>query len=476
MDPSSSSLRTYIDSNRSWSPVHRPLVNTSALPNHSTDLGSPHPSSIPTSTHGSPWSANIPLAPAPSSPIFMMNQNSQSSTRSSDHPSSLQSLGPDWANIFASPLNPSMFAALAANGVLGPMAGHSSSIPASSFHQHYQPASTSRQQLPNIDVMVQPSATGQWSESPLSYTHNPPPFHSKPPLPRTDSSSSLHHPKSSKTPVHSPNYVPVHNPMDDPRLLSRQSRSSRISNGSQSQSGSMNSRSPLEYNSPFTAQGERSTSALPPSLWMSPASSRSSNSGALNSLNMPLSAITEPPPSSTRASFAQSPISPTESKSSMFTDIFSDDLFRSAKDSSEATSSFTSPRVSGSPDLSTGPLPENAEELAKEDPLATQVWKMFARTKATLPHAQRVENITWRMMALALKKKKEEEAAAKSPRSDAKDSPTDDDATTPNEKPIKTEPDANDSDERGRRIDKGKAKVRVVGFDGTNQDGNEEPE
>ena len=27
--------------------------------------------------------------------------------------------------------------------------------------------------------------------------------------------------------------------------------------------------------------------------------------------------------------------------------------------------------------------------------------------------------------------------------------------------------------ERGRRIDKGKAKVRVVGFDGTNQDGPE---
>jgi hypothetical protein len=26
---------------------------------------------------------------------------------------------------------------------------------------------------------------------------------------------------------------------------------------------------------------------------------------------------------------------------------------------------------------------------------------MYARTKATLPHAQRMENITWRMMALA---------------------------------------------------------------------------
>ena len=32
------------------------------------------------------------------------------------------------------------------------------------------------------------------------------------------------------------------------------------------------------------------------------------------------------------------------------------------------------------------------------------------------------------------------------------------------------------SDERGRRIDKGKAKVRVVGFDGSNQDTFDEPE
>ena len=28
---------------------------------------------------------------------------------------------------------------------------------------------------------------------------------------------------------------------------------------------------------------------------------------------------------------------------------------------------------------------------------------MYANTKGTLPHAQRMENITWRMMVLALK-------------------------------------------------------------------------
>ncbi|THV05070.1 hypothetical protein K435DRAFT_850274 [Dendrothele bispora CBS 962.96] len=477
MDPSSSSHRTYIDSNKSWSPAHRPSVNTSSLPTQSSDLSSPHPSSIPPSAHASPWSANIPLTPAPSSPIFMMNQNSQSSTRSPDQSNPVQSLGQDWANIFANPLDPSTFATLAANGVLGPMPGHSSSLPASSFHQRYLPTSSSRQ-LPNIDVMVQPSATGQWSESPLSYTHNPSSFHPKPSLARTDSSSSLHHHRSSKTPSLSPNYVPVHNPMDDPRLLNRMPRSSAIPNGGQIQVGHLNTRSPLEYNSPITAQGERSTSALPPSLWMSPASSSSSSSATFNSLNVPLSAITDQPPSSTRASFAQSPVSPTESKSSIFTDIFSDDLFHPPKGTSEATSSFTSPRVSGSPDLSTGPLPNNPEELAKEDPLATQVWKMFARTKATLPHAQRMENITWRMMALALKKKKEEEDAARSPHTDIQDEPSAENAATPSEKPqasgVKIEP--VESDERGRRIDKGKTRVRVVGFDGTNQDGHEEPE
>ncbi|KAG8804525.1 hypothetical protein FRC17_005951, partial [Serendipita sp. 399] len=48
-----------------------------------------------------------------------------------------------------------------------------------------------------------------------------------------------------------------------------------------------------------------------------------------------------------------------------------------------------------------------AQHLSREDPLATQVWKLYARTKATLPHAQRMENLTWRMMAMALRKRRE---------------------------------------------------------------------
>lgn len=49
------------------------------------------------------------------------------------------------------------------------------------------------------------------------------------------------------------------------------------------------------------------------------------------------------------------------------------------------------------------------DEMAKKDPLATQVWKMYAKQKSTLPNGARMENLTWRMMALTLRKKKEQE-------------------------------------------------------------------
>lgn len=38
------------------------------------------------------------------------------------------------------------------------------------------------------------------------------------------------------------------------------------------------------------------------------------------------------------------------------------------------------------------------DELAKEDPLAIQVWRLYAKTKQTLPNQERMENLTWRMM------------------------------------------------------------------------------
>ncbi|KAF7782530.1 transcriptional regulator family: GATA type zinc finger [Agaricus bisporus var. burnettii] len=110
--------------------------------------------------------------------------------------------------------------------------------------------------------------------------------------------------------------------------------------------------------------------------------------------------------------------------------------------------------------------------MAKEDPLATQVWKMYARQKAQLPHAQRMENLTWRMMALALKKKKDEEARLNADLTNELPGTPD---VSPDQPSSNGTPEArNETGERGRRIDKGKARVRVLGFDGTSQDGLEE--
>jgi GATA-binding protein len=101
---------------------------------------------------------------------------------------------------------------------------------------------------------------------------------------------------------------------------------------------------------------------------------------------------------------------------------------------------------------------------------------MYARTKATLPHAQRMENITWRMMALALKKRKEDEEARLVGMGKEKQAMTTAEVKSESSQ-LLTLCDAEPTNsERGRRIDKGKAKVRVVGFDGTDQDGSEEQE
>lgn len=45
-------------------------------------------------------------------------------------------------------------------------------------------------------------------------------------------------------------------------------------------------------------------------------------------------------------------------------------------------------------------------ELGKEDPLATQVWRFFSKTKQSLPNQERMENLTWRMMHASLRKQR----------------------------------------------------------------------
>ncbi|KAI9748978.1 MAG: hypothetical protein M4579_007053 [Chaenotheca gracillima] len=48
---------------------------------------------------------------------------------------------------------------------------------------------------------------------------------------------------------------------------------------------------------------------------------------------------------------------------------------------------------------------ESPDEMSKKDPLATQIWKLYSKTKNQLPNQERMENLTWRMMAMSLRRK-----------------------------------------------------------------------
>ena len=52
----------------------------------------------------------------------------------------------------------------------------------------------------------------------------------------------------------------------------------------------------------------------------------------------------------------------------------------------------------------------NPDEMQKKDPFASQIWKFYTKTKTQLPQQERMENITWRMMAMNLKRKEREQA------------------------------------------------------------------
>lgn len=54
---------------------------------------------------------------------------------------------------------------------------------------------------------------------------------------------------------------------------------------------------------------------------------------------------------------------------------------------------------------------DSPDEMQKKDPLATQIWKLYSKTKKQLPNQERMENLTWRMMAMSLRKRRQEEAA-----------------------------------------------------------------
>lgn len=234
---------------------------------------------------------------------------------------------------------------------------------------------------------------------------------------------------------------------------------------------------PPPLHSPHTTHP---SAALPPSLWMSP------YHAAPNGPYFPPPTTAPSPPSAGTSSTSDvfsamgslGSLESTTTKSSnvlqspsILSDILADDFFR------PRPTGLSPPAVAPSPRSPTPLLPvetptitaNEAEQsadptvLAKQDPLAAQVWRMYTRTKAGLPHAQRMENLTWRMMAMALRKR--EEAVESVP-----------------EKPVASKVESStsqahnqDEEERGRRPDKGKGKApvvlqRVVGFDGADED------
>ncbi|KAK9319660.1 hypothetical protein V1517DRAFT_355011 [Lipomyces orientalis] len=49
------------------------------------------------------------------------------------------------------------------------------------------------------------------------------------------------------------------------------------------------------------------------------------------------------------------------------------------------------------------------EEFCKDGPLETKIWRLYSKAKSTLPNQERMENLTWRMMAMSLRKKERQQ-------------------------------------------------------------------
>ena len=48
---------------------------------------------------------------------------------------------------------------------------------------------------------------------------------------------------------------------------------------------------------------------------------------------------------------------------------------------------------------------DSPEEMQKKDPLGTQIWKLYHKQKGQLPNSERLENLTWRLMSMNLRRK-----------------------------------------------------------------------
>ena len=48
---------------------------------------------------------------------------------------------------------------------------------------------------------------------------------------------------------------------------------------------------------------------------------------------------------------------------------------------------------------------QSPEEMVEKDPLAAAMWRLYRSSATFLPESVRMENMTWRMMAMTLKRK-----------------------------------------------------------------------
>ncbi|TBU33764.1 hypothetical protein BD311DRAFT_711835 [Dichomitus squalens] len=475
-------------------------------------------------------------------PVSPMSHHADMPTQYSSQPPAGNT---EWGNVFSNPLDPSTFHKLAAQGLFAPpSASVPSSLPPRSNHTPHDFGVNTRAQQLNAHDISRSGIPMTWSNVSSPYASPPATSHRASPVHlRSGSGASasyarrkspgagvsqsygpvnLRHPSSSMPLPMSPYDAPVDFSHDRRNSLSQQlgaahvagssGRGSLLAPGLETHLDDLSTtfpshRSSFEFHSQPAHHTQRFAPGIPPSLWMSstnvPSSSSSYSEASLFSFNqmshprqssISESLVTSSSPTALSLLDSGKSTAPTSASSPserVFSELFSDPLFALKQSVHEKSGSrpFASPKVSGSPDLKSFDLAgadADPEQLAREDPLATQVWKMYARQKATLPHAQRMENLTWRMMALALKKKKEDEGREKE-RAKEKDRDAEaqkgggpGSAQPSGEKAAEgTGPSTGGAEtaqetERGRTIDKGKARVQVVGFDGANQDGAEE--
>ncbi|CAK7222021.1 Sodium- and chloride-dependent GABA transporter 1 [Sporothrix curviconia] len=133
---------------------------------------------------------------------------------------------------------------------------------------------------------------------------------------------------------------------------------------------------------------------------------------------MPASASAVAPPYSSAA--AAMPTSPSAS-GRLGLDM--DTLFQSAQGRLTRDDVFADLRR-GADGNDSSATPGSPEEMQKQDPLATEIWRFFSKTKQLLPNQERMENLTWRMMHVKLKTAQPQAPAPPPPKAPVTNAPS----------------------------------------------------